>query len=133
MQSQKIQSNFAGKKLKRGPVYRNIYQSEKRRVQLSEKTLKIIDEKSKREKLYWKIETEEEKEKIEYRSERWSRYPDVDLSCKYWIFIQKDANNYETGFVKILLKEKSEKTGFFETDIVAKNEKDWKYYAKGRK
>lgn len=100
---------------------------------MSEKTLKTIDEKSKIENLYWKIETEEEKKKIEYRSENWCRYPDLDSSCKYWIFIQKDANNHKTGFVKILLKKESKKTGFFETEIVAKNEKDWKYYAKRRK
>jgi len=131
VQSQKEPVNSQNKILKSGLGYVDIYNSKLYAIQLSEETMRVVNKMNGNQKLYLKIKKEENKRKIEHRSENWHRLS--DYSEKYWIFIQKDANEHETGFVKILLKEKSEITGFFEDRIVAKNQNDWKYYARRRK
>lgn len=116
--------NSQNKILKAGPGYTCIYSSHVRKINLSEETMKINVINSGC-KLYKKIKKAENKEKIENRSENWVRL--LDCSDKYWIFIQRDANNNETGFVKILSKKRTKKVCFH---IDAETPNDWKYYAR---
>lgn len=110
--------------LKAGPGYICIYSSSVREINLSEETM-IINKINSGRKLYKKIKKVENKKKIEKRSENWGML--VDYSEKYWIFIQRDAYDNETGFVKILSKKRTKKVGFH---IDAETPDDWKYYAR---
>ena len=127
-QSPKMTTNTANRRLTKGPGYLTIYQSDFRKAELSNQTLRVTDIKSGKSCIYQKILDSNEKQKIEHRSENWKRWSDHSL--EYWILEQRNTANKPLGIVKIILKRDSFEKGVLSRKIIARNENAWRYYAK---
>lgn len=134
MQSPNHSQSTANQLLSKGPGYRIIYNSWWRRVEISQKSLRIVwkDKDGKLyEKLYIKELDPERKRKMGYKSENWSLYPNMK-NCNYWILQQRNAQDKPTGIIRMIEKSKADRKRHFmdEDEIIAHSESDWIYYAK---
>lgn len=134
MQSPNHSQSTANQLLSKGPGYKSIYDSGGRRVEISQKSLRILwkDKKGElHENLYIKELDPERKRKMGYKSENWHLYPDKK-NCNYWILQQRNAQNKPTGIIRMIEKGKADRKGLFidRNEIIAHSESDWIYYAK---
>lgn len=123
-----------GKKLVQGVGYVTIYESRKRRYELSVQGTvlrrTVVIDGGLRDALYYKVTDSRKIKKIYFLSERWEPHGIGNKPNSYIIMEQRTASGKLTGYLKVVKRSKAKAYGLWDIAVMADDE-DWIYYERG--